>query len=216
MGLEVVERPAAGDTERLLVLLPGFCDEPATWTDQLDLVDPDRRWHVVVPRPPVQTRGGPGWYRVTTDGPDQGALRDSVAALAELLDALLAEHSLTGDDLVVGGFSQGGATTLATLLDPSVQVRPLAIAVLAGYLPDRDSDLDPSRLAGKPVLFVHGTEDEMMDIIRGRSASRVLGRAGAVVTWTEVDGGHQLGPPLLDPLRGWLDQMADGTTGPTT
>ncbi|HEY6533294.1 MAG TPA: hypothetical protein VIY72_13375 [Acidimicrobiales bacterium] len=210
MALEVVERPADGPTERILLLLPGFCDEPSTWTDRLDHVDPDRRWHVAVPRPPVQTRGGPGWYRVSADGPNQTELSESIVALAELVSSLLEQHSLTEDDLVVVGFSQGGATSLATLLDPAVGIRPRALGVLAGYLPHREDDLDPSLAAGMPVLFVHGSDDEMMDIVRGRSAARALDRAGAVVTWTEVESRHRLGPPLVDPLRIWLDAVAAG------
>jgi len=210
VALEVVERPAAGATERILVLLPGFCDEPSVWTDHLDVVDPHQRWHVAVPRPPVQTRGGPAWYRVSEAGPDQEALRSSIAAIVELITALTEQHSLTGDDVVLAGFSQGGATTLATTLDPTVEVRPAAVAVMAGYLPARDHDLDTSLLAGRPVLFAHGTDDEMMDVVRGRSAARALHRGGASVTWTEVESPHRLGPPLLDPMRDWLQAVADG------
>ena len=109
--------------------------------------------------------------------------------------------------MVVVGFSQGGATMLATLLDPAIGIRPRAVGVLAGYLPHRESDLDPSLAAGLPVLFVHGTDAEMMEVVRGRSAARVLDRGGAAVTWTEVESRHRLGPPLIDPLRAWLDQL---------
>jgi predicted esterase len=216
--LEVVERGATGTTERILVLLPGFCDEPSTWTEHLELIDPDRRWHVAVPRPPVQTRGGPAWYRVSADGPNPTEITDSIAAIAELIASLLEQHALTAEDLVVVGFSQGGATALATLLDPSTDVRPAAAAVLAGYLPHREAGLDISRLAGRPVLFVHGTDDEMMELIRGRSAAKALERAGAVVTWTEVESRHRLGAPLLNPLRAWLDAVSRGTlpSGPPT
>jgi predicted esterase len=210
VALEVVERPAAGTAERLLVLLPGFCDEPDTWTVHLDLIDPERRWHVAVPRPPVQTRGGPAWYRVSDGTPDPDALQASIAAVVELVAGLTAEHSLADDDVVVAGFSQGGATTLATVLDPSVAFRPAAVAVMAGYLPHRDGDLDPSLLAGRPVLLTHGTDDEMMDVVRGRSAARTLHRAGASVTWTEVESRHRLGAPLLDPMRAWLEAVAGG------
>jgi phospholipase/carboxylesterase len=210
MGLEVVERPATGATERILVLLPGFCDEPSTWTDHLELIDPEGRWHVAVPRPPVTTRGGPAWYRVSDGAPDPDALRSSIAAVVELVTALTAEHSLSADQVVLAGFSQGGATALATSLDPSVAVRPAALAVLAGYLPHRDGDLDTTLLVDRPVLFAHGTDDEMMDVVRGRSAARALHRGGASVTWHEVESAHRLGPPLLDPMRAWLTAVAAG------
>lgn len=210
MALQVVERPGDGPTERILILLPGFCDEPSVWVDQLDLIDPQGRWHVVVVRPRVQTSAGPAWYRVGADGLDQTAIGESVAAVAEFAATALAENSLTSDHLVVAGFSQGGATALATAVDPTAAVRPSAVAVVAGYLPDRDADLDTSLMARRPALFIHGRDDETIDLIRGRSAARALDRAGASVTWNEVAGGHQLGPDLLDPMRTWLDALRIG------
>jgi predicted esterase len=210
MALEVVERAATGATERILVLLPGFCDEPSTWTDHLDLIDPEGHWHVAVPRPPVATRGGPAWYRVSDGAPDPEALRSSIAAVVDLVTSLTVQHSVPVDAVAIAGFSQGGATVLATTLDPTVTVRPGAVAVLAGDLPHRDDALDTTLLAGRPVLFAHGTDDEMMDVVRGRSAARTLHRGGASVTWTEVESPHRLGPALLDPMRTWLEAVASG------
>jgi predicted esterase len=157
----------------------------------------------------VQTRGGPAWYRVSENGPDQVALSESVGAIAALIEQAAAAHSLTADDVVLAGFSQGGATALATLLDPVLDVRLRAMAVIAGYLPDRDG-LDLTRAAGLSMLFTHGTDDEMMDIVRGRSAAKALERSGATVTWVEVESLHRLGAPLLDPFRGWLDTVTIG------
>ncbi len=209
MALALVERPAAGAAERALLLLPGYADEPTVWTDRLDLVDPDRRWHVTVARPPDDTPEGPAWYQVHDDGPDAGQLAASVAAVGQAAAALVAGLALPPDRLVVAGYSQGGAVALATLVDPTVAERPHAVAAIAAHLPHRDDHLEPALAARHQVLFVHGSDDDVVDPLLGRSAAKVLGRAGATVDWVEVEAGHALGPALLAPLASWLTGLTE-------
>jgi predicted esterase len=208
--LTLVERPAAGATERVLVLLPGFGDEPAMFAEHLDVLDPDGRWHVAVARPPLATDDGPAWFTVADAGPNAEQMADSVLALAATFADLLDRFGLEPDALVLGGFSQGGAMALAAALDPTVAARPGAVASLAAYLPHRDVDQDPTLLAGRLVLVAHGVDDEVVDALLGRSAAKALHRAGAVVTWSEVDAGHTVAGPLADTLGRWLTAVADG------
>ena len=210
MPLVLVEREAAGTTERLLVLLPGFGDEPAMFSDHLDSIDPDRRWHVVIARPPVATTEGPAWFTVGDDGPDPEQLAGSVEVLASALADLLDRFGLGPEALVLGGFSQGGAMALAAALDPGLAARPGAVAALAAYLPHREADQDQTLLAGRPVLVAHGVDDEVVDTLLGRSTAKALHRSGAVVTWAEVDSGHTAAGPLLDALRTWLAALVAG------
>lgn len=211
MALDLVERPAAGATRHILLLLPGFGDEPAVFTDHLDSIDPDRRWHVAVARPPLDTAEGPAWFTVGDDGPDPDELAGSVAALARVGAELLDRFGLRADELVLGGFSQGGAVALAAALDPGFSPRPGAVAALAGYLPHRESRQDPSLAAGRPVLMAHGVDDDVVDALLGRSAAKALHRSGAVVTWAEVASGHAVPGPIGDALRDWLAALAEGT-----
>ena len=81
---------------------------------------------------------------------------------------------------------------------------------LAAYLPHRHDDQDPTLLAGRPVLVAHGADDEVVDALLGRSAAKALHRAGAVVTWSEVDAGHTVAGPLAATLGRWLSALADG------
>ena len=210
MTLALLERHTTGATERVLVLLPGFGDEPAMFADHLDVVDPDRRWHVAIPRPPILTDEGPAWFTVGDDGPDAEQLGASVLALAATFADLLDRFGLGPETLVLGGFSQGGAMALATAVDPTVTSRPGAVASLAAYLPHRHDDQDPTLLAGRPVLVAHGADDEVVDALLGRSAAKALHHAGAVVTWSEVDAGHTVVGPLAATLGRWLSALADG------
>jgi predicted esterase len=60
------------------------------------------------------------------------------------------------------------------------------------------------------VLFVHGEDDELVEPIRGRSASKAVHRAGGLVSWHEVSGGHRFDEPLTSVLATWLDALARG------
>jgi predicted esterase len=88
---------------------------------------------------------------------------------------------------------------------------PSAVATLAAYLPSRDEELiDLSRASQRPILFAHGEDDELIEPIRGRSASKAFHRANAVVSWVEVRGGHRFDTPLTDELSAWLDALSRG------
>ena len=193
-------------TERVLFLLPGYGDSPGPFLGRVDEFDPDGRWLVVVPEPRLRSADGPIWYSVDENGLDQGALSGSLDALADCVGKVLDETGLGSDRLVIAGFSQGGALALASLLVPSFHPTPNAVAVLAGYLPDHD-DIDLASAMGRPVLVAHGRDDATVDTIRGRSAAKALDRSGAIVSWSEADGGHRFGPDLLSPFRLWLDEL---------
>jgi phospholipase/carboxylesterase len=192
--------------ERVLFVLPGYGDSPEYFLDRVDEFDPERRWLVIVPEPRLQSTDGPIWYSVDENGIDQSALSGSLDALADCVSQTLKETGIGPDRLVIAGFSQGGALALASLLVPSFQPTPNAVAVLAGYLADRD-DIDLALAINRSVLVAHGRDDETVDTIRGRSAAKALDRSGAIVSWSEVDGGHRFGPDLLTPLRVWLDEL---------
>lgn len=197
------ERP-----ERVLILVPGYRDRPEPFLERAVDFDPTERWLVVAVEPLQSAPGGPFWYDVDENGPDPVALAAALLAIDALCTSVLDETGLTEDDLVVAGFSQGGALALAHLIDPTSSVHPGAVAVLAGYLPSRDDDfIDLSRSAGRPVLFAHGEDDELIEPIRGRSASKAVHRAGGAVTWAEVEGGHRFERPLTEVLAAWLDGL---------
>jgi len=199
--------PSSG---RAVLLLPGFGDTSAVFTDRLDLIDPDGQWMVAVAEPVTRGPEGPMWYVVDEHGPDPEGVASATAAIDRALDEVARLAEIARTDVVIGGHSQGGAAALATLLDPTCGPPPAAAVVLAGYLPHREGLLDGTRVDARPVLAGHATRDRAGEIVRGRSAGRGLGRWGADVTWREVDGGHRLGPHLLAPLRDWLADLAAG------
>lgn len=199
--------PAAG---RAALLLPGYGDTSAVFSRRVHLIDPDDRWAIAVAEPIADGPDGPMWYSVDDDGPDPEGLTATVDAIATALESTSDHTGVGRSDIVLVGYSQGGAAALATMLDPTTGTPSRAVGVLSGYLAHRDDAfLDLTRAAHRSVLMVHGSDDTMVDTIRGRSAARALHRHGASVTWVEARGGHRLGTHLLGPLASWLDDLAE-------
>jgi len=204
-GAEPLEIVTSGpaDADRILFLLPGFGDRPERFLSRAMMFDPEQRWLIVSPRPRIELEEGTCWYRVDENGPDLDEVTVSVRSVAAAIDETLAETGLGADRLVLGGFSQGGALALNVALDGTVPVRPRAIAAISPYLLHRD-EIDAGRVEGRPALVVHGRHDAQVEQTRGRAAAKFLERSGARVTWVDVEGGHHLGPVLLEPLGEWL------------
>ena len=85
------ERPAAGQTQGLVVLHHGRGADEHDLLSLADVLDPERRLHVVTPRAPLQLPGWPGyhWYVVPRVGyPDPGTFHAAFDSLAGFHDEL--------------------------------------------------------------------------------------------------------------------------------
>jgi phospholipase/carboxylesterase len=188
-------------TDRLLVVLHGFEDEPDRRVLPPSL---DPSWSVVQPRGPVELAGGPAWFRNDEHGPVEADVTHSLDQLEALLGELLREAR--GDPaIVVGGSSQGGAMALAVALRSGP---PLAgLFCVNGWLPALDTvTFDPGPLVAErvKVLIVGSTDDEVVPVEAGRSTARYLERAGVDVTWVELAAGHTVGSEAQAAVGEWL------------
>jgi phospholipase/carboxylesterase len=201
-----VVRPAAGEPDGALVLLHGRGTSEHDLAPLLDMLDPDRRLLGVTPRAPLTLPpGGAHWY--VSRGipePDPDTFRSTFELAARWLDALLAEHGLGPDRLVLGGFSQGAVMTYALGLGAG-RPRPRGLIALSGFIPQVDGfALDLDNLDGYPVALGHGTYDPIIGVEWGRQARERLEEAGADVTWRESPMPHSVDPDYLSELAGWI------------
>jgi predicted esterase len=192
----------------IVVALHGFEGDPAHLASRLaGSIDPSR-WAVLTPRGPVSTGSGPSWFATADGAPDEAGLRDALDDLDALIDEAAAEHDLTRSSVVVGGFSQGGATALALALRHPGDTHPLGgVFSVSGWLPHLETvhyDMPGLAAAGTPVLVIHGEEDEVVPIQQGRSAARLLSRRHVAVQFAELAGDHHLGAEGDHHLRDWL------------
>ena len=206
-ALEHVVRPPAGEPAGAIVLLHG------RGTDQYDLepligvLDPRRRLLGVTPRAPLTLPpGGAHWYISRRVGfPDPATFRSTYDLTGGWLDALLAEHGLGHDRLVLGGFSQGTVMSYAVGLGAG-RPRPAGIVALSGFMPTVDGfSLDLQGLERYPVAIGHGTNDPVIGVEWGRQARDALVSAGADVTYREYPLAHAVDPRYLAELAGWVE-----------
>jgi phospholipase/carboxylesterase len=199
-------RESAAEPAGALVLLHGRGADEHDLFPLLDLLDPDRRLLGVTPRGPLALPpGGAHWYAVREIGfPDPNTFRPTFEGLTGWLDALLAEHGLAHDRLVLGGFSQGTVMSYAVGLGAG-RPQPAGIIGLSGFMPTVEGfELDLEDRSGLPVAIGHGAADPVIGVEWGREARERLEAAGAEVTYEEHRGAHGIDPRLLSRLPAWV------------
>lgn len=209
------ERPSAGDAEGLLVLHHGRGADEHDLLPLADVLDPERRLHVVTPRGPLTVPGWPGnhWYVVPRVGyPDTDTFRSSYALLAEFHDELWRQTGIAPAQTVLGGFSMGSVMSYALALGVD-RPPPAGILAFSGFIPtvvgwaphlqDR---------SGLRVRIAHGTNDPVIGIDFARDARAQLLAGGLDVDYREFSGGHEIDRVDLPAAQEWLHSTLSGVT----
>ncbi len=206
-ALAYAERPAEGAPEGLLVLHHGRGSDEHDLLGLADVLDPDRRLHVVTPRGPLVVPGWPGnhWYVVPRVGyPDHDTFHAAHSKLGAFHDELWERTGITPDRTVLGGFSMGSVMSYALGLGPD---RPAVAGILAfsGFIPTVD-DWSPQtdRSASTRVFIAHGRRDQVIDIEFARRANAFLTGAGFDVEYHESDVDHHIDPSHIPAATSWL------------
>lgn len=218
-ALEYRERPAEGEPQGLLVLHHGRGSDRNDLIGLADVLDPERRLHVVTPQAPLTLGGLPGhhWYVVPRVGyPDHDTFHATYRKLGEFHDELWQRTGVGPERTVFGGFSMGSVMSYAMALGPD---RPEVAGILAfsGFIPTVD-DWTPV-LAGRTdtrVFIAHGRADPLMDVEFARSARQLLTQAGLEVEYHESGVGHQIDPAHLPAAIAWLGQTLELGVGMPT
>jgi phospholipase/carboxylesterase len=206
-GLVYRERPAAGEAAGLLVLHHGRGADEHDLLGLADILDPQRRLHVVTPRAPLTLPGWPGyhWYRVPRVGhPDPASFAAAHRALGALHDELWERTGLAPAQTVLGGFSMGAVMSYALGLGPE-RPAPAGIMPFSGFVPTV-AGWEPS-LADRPGLraFVaHGRRDPVIEVAFARRAVELLRAGGLGVEYHESDAGHQIDAAHIPAALDWL------------
>jgi phospholipase/carboxylesterase len=206
-SLVFAERPAAGEPAGLLVLHHGRGTDEHDLLGLADVLDADRRLHVVTPRGPLTLPGWPGhhWYAVPRVGyPDPASFHAAFDALADFHDELWERTGLGPARTVLGGFSMGSVMSYSLGL-AARRPAPAGILAFSGFMPVVEG-WEPD-LAGRPGLraFVaHGRNDPIMDVGFARRAVELLEQGGLAVEYHESDAAHNIDPADLMAAVAWL------------
>jgi phospholipase/carboxylesterase len=204
------ERPAAGDPAGLLVLHHGRGADEHDLLGLADVLDPQRRLHVVTPRAPLTLAGWPGhhWYVVPRVGyPDPDTFHRAYAGLARFHDETWQRTGIAPERTVFGGFSMGSVMSYALGLSGD---RPALAGILAfsGFVPTVPG-WEPD-LAGRPAtraFVAHGRNDPVMEVGFARRARDLLEAGGLEVAYHESDAGHHIDPAHVPAAVRWLSTV---------
>jgi phospholipase/carboxylesterase len=209
------ERPADGDPAGLLVLHHGRGADEHDLLPLGDVLDPERRLHVVTPRGPLQIPGWPGnhWYVVPRVGyPDKTTFHDSFRALAGFHDELWERTGLGPGQTVFGGFSMGSVMSYSLGLAAD-RPAPAGILAFSGFVPVVDG-WQPSLAdrTGTRVFIAHGREDPIMQVEFARQARELIEAGGLPVDYHESDAGHHIDPAHVPAATKWVEQTIEASS----
>lgn len=157
---------------------------------------------------------GYGWFPLVPGmPPDVEAFQRGADALRAFVDQSLERYPIDRSKIVVAGFSQGGVMAYELALrEPE---RFAGVAGLSTWVPEPLADQLPPRPEheGLPVLVLHGTRDDRIDIERARESRERLRAYGVSITYREFEMGHEIRPEALRTILQWLDERAFAPRG---
>lgn len=168
------------------------------------------------PKIPVTINNGyvmRAWYDVSfgdlegnTKRADEKGVRQSQAQIGALV-ARENFRKIPCKNIVLAGFSQGGAISLQTgLRYPETLAGVMALSC---YLPCPDSfaaEAAPAN-AQTPLFIAHGTQDPVVPYAMGKSSRDTLAKAGYTVDWHEYPMPHSVCLEEVRDIGGWLTSV---------
>jgi len=201
-----LSRGTDGDGATVAVLLHGRGSHKGD-LQALRPVLPDA-WTLLTPQAPYPGEAwgyGPGWawYRYLAD--DRLVPQTLEASLSDLDALIQGVPALVGFEpgrIVLGGFSQGGTTSVSYAL-----TRPTALSaafVFSGFLPDSlDVPADPPT----PLFWGHGVRDPNIPLAIAERGRGRLEAAGASLAWRDYPIGHWMVPDEVHDAVAMLEAL---------
>ena len=124
--------------------------------------------------------------------------------LARMLGAVREQWQIDARRRLLSGMSDGGTFSYVSGLEPGSPFTHLAPAA-AAFHPMMAAYADKARITGLPIHIAHGVRDWMFPVDMAREAADALARAGADVTYRELDDlSHTYPRELNGPILEWL------------
>ena len=162
------------------------------------------------PKIPVTLNGGfvmPAWYDIRDmdlrNRADEAGVRESEQRVHDLI-AREHERGVPSENIVLAGFSQGGAVALHTGIRYPEKLA--GVIALSTYLVCQDSIESERSEANQatPIFQGHGTADPMVPIQRGSDARARLEELGYTVEWHDYPMPHSACPEEITDIGTWL------------
>lgn len=165
------------------------------------------------PNRPITINGGmvmPGWYDIKgmriQDKQDAEGMRQSQAMLEALIQQQVAQ-GVPSENIILAGFSQGGAVAFHTFLRS--QHKFAGMLNLSTYLPFSDTvNVEQTKVnLASPIFVSHGTVDPVVPIALGENSVTLLRELGYQVTWKTYPMEHQVMMPQIVEIGQWINSV---------
>lgn len=162
------------------------------------------------PIQPVTINGGMhmrAWYDIRSPQIQQDEDESGIRRSQTLLENLITregERGIPGQQIILAGFSQGGAIALQTGLR---YAEPLGgILALSTYLP-LVASLEQERSEANnatPIMMAHGRFDPIVPLSLAEDSRYFLQQAGYQIEWKVYPMQHQVCMEEIQDISGWL------------
>lgn len=207
-------RAASEGKAPAILLLHGFGANDHDLMGLADYFDP--RFHVISARAPITM--GPNmyawyWIQMLPNGdfsfsPDE--VQRSLALIDSFMGEVIENYDLDPDRFFLVGFSQGAIQSCATLLLTPEKVA--GVVSMSGRWPGPAEAVRAAdeRLAGKPVLAVHGLYDPVIPIRYARELKEKFESLPVAFTYQEFPMAHSTSMESVRLVSQWLSERLDG------
>lgn len=165
------------------------------------------------PRRPITIHDGEStraWFDIAdpdfTMIEDKQGIRDSIEVAHALIDRERNEHGVAPENIVLAGFSQGGAIALAAGL--RYPERLGGIVALSAYLPmaiTLKDDISPAN-QDTPIFQGHGSDDPIIAEDQGARSRDKIADVRSAPKWHSYPMGHSVCGPEIQDLATWLKE----------
>lgn len=163
------------------------------------------------PQIPVTINGGyvmPAWYDILEMSLERKVDVAQIETSSQQIRNLIAQQVKQGvaeENIVIAGFSQGGAVAYHTALSHPQKLAGLL--TLSTYLAtpeqidysDANKDID--------IKIDHGSQDPVVPAVLGEQATQILQGKGYEVDYTTYPMAHQVCPPQIKAIGAWLNKV---------
>ena len=182
---------------------------------ELGLSD-DRSIRFIFPQAPnraISINGGmrmPGWYDIKgaslEEKQDSVGMKESQVTVEALIDQQIA-MGVPSSNIILAGFSQGGAVTYFTGVRSKHKLAGLL--AMSTYCPfEQDTSKERSDVnSDTPIFASHGTHDPVVDVAMGLSSVKHLQRLGYSVKWQTYRMEHQVVMAQIQDIGAWINTV---------
>lgn len=178
---------------------------------ELNLNQPVRFIFPHAPTMPVTVNNGmsmPAWYDITSaqidSRPDETGIRQSQQSILLLIEKEI-ERGIKSSNIILAGFSQGGAIALHTGLRYE---KPLAgIMGLSTYLPLMDSVKNEIHAANQktPIMLAHGLHDPIVPFNLAEKTKAYLEQLSYTTELHSYVMEHSVCPEEVNDISDWIN-----------